>query len=208
MDVAHTIQAIGYFGIFAIIFAESGLVLGFFLPGDSLLFTAGLLASKGILNIYLVVPILFLAAILGVNAGYSIGKHYGTRLFSKKDSLIFNIKHIERSRLFYERHGGKTIILARFTPIVRGIAPLLAGVAQMQFKPFMLYNLLGAALWVFTITLMGYFFGNAIPNIEQYIIPLILILMCLSFVPPLVRIWRDGQTRGKLMAKLRRRTKN
>ena len=144
---------------------------------------------------------------LGVNAGYFIGKRYGGLIFSKPDSFLFNASHIEKSRVFYSKHGGKAVILARFTPIVRSIAPILAGVGEMSFKPFMVFNILGAALWVFTITLLGFFLGNSIHGIDQYILPLLAVLMLASFLPPLVRIWHDAEQREKLLSRLRRRPK-
>ncbi len=204
MAVEQLIHSVGYIGIFAIIFAESGLLVGFFLPGDSLLFAAGLLAAKGILNIWLVTPVMFVAAVLGVNAGYYLGAHFGERMFAKHDALIFNPKHLETSRKFYEKHGGKTVILARFTPVVRSMAPLLAGIGNMRFRRFMIFNIIGAALWVSSVTLVGYFFGNAVPNVERYLVLFILIVMLASFVPPLLHIWRDEAQRAALMQRLRR----
>ena len=205
MVTEHILRTVGYFGIFAIIFAESGLLVGFFLPGDSLLFAAGLLSAQHVLNIWIVMPVMFVAAVLGVNAGYSLGQRFGERMFAREDALIFNPKHLEGSKRFYEKHGGKAVILARFTPVARSLAPMLAGVGNMQFRRFMLFNVVGAALWVTTVTLIGYFFGNAIPHVERYIILMLLLVLLFSTIPPLVRVWRDDVARTRLLARIRRK---
>jgi membrane-associated protein len=208
MVTEHILRTVGYFGIFAIIFAESGLLVGFFLPGDSLLFAAGLLSAQHVLNIWIVMPVMFVAAVLGVNAGYSLGQRFGERMFAREDALIFNPKHLEVSKRFYDKHGGKAVILARFTPVARSLAPILAGVGNMQFRRFMLFNVVGAALWVTTVTLIGYFFGNAIPHVERYSILMLLLVLLFSTVPPLVRVWRDDVARARLLARIGRKPKS
>lgn len=197
MDVNEIIKTFGYFGMFFIVFAESGLLIGFFLPGDTLLFAAGFLASQGALNIYLLLILLIIAAIAGVQVGYLLGRRYGPKLFSRSDSLLFNQHHIERSKKFFDKHGGKTIVLARFTPIVRSIAPLIAGAGDMHYKSFAIYNVVGAILWVSAITLAGYFFGNLIPNIDTYLLPAIVIIMLIVMIPSLAHLFNAYRKQRK-----------
>jgi membrane-associated protein len=161
-DLPALVQWAGYVGLTLIIFAETGLLVGFFLPGDSLLVTAGLLCSQpGFgLNVYLLGVILTAAAIVGDTVGYAIGRSTGPRIFTRPDSLLFNRKHLQRAHDFYERHGGKTIIIARFMPIARTFAPFVAGVARMTYARFLPLDVLGGAIWIFSLTLAGYWFGN------------------------------------------------
>ena len=182
-DIISIIQTVGYFGLFAIIFAESGLFFGFFLPGDSLLFTAGLLASQGLLKIYFLMPLLFAAAVLGDSAGYWLGRKLGPMIFKKEDSFFFHKKHIERTRVFYAKYGAKTIIISRFVPIVRTFAPILAGVGNMEYKTFITYNIFGGAFWAIGISGLGFFLGNAIPGIEKYLHFIIALIIIVSFLP-------------------------
>jgi membrane-associated protein len=174
----------GYTVLFAIVFAETGLLIGFFLPGDSLLVSAGLLASAGgILRIEWLLPLLSLAAVLGDSAGYAIGYHLGPRIFSREDSLLFHRDHLVRAQHFYEKHGAKTIVLARFVPIVRTFAPTVAGAAKMEYRTFLIYNVFGGVGWVSGMTLIGYGLGRSIPNVEKYVHWIILGVIVLSFVP-------------------------
>ena len=182
-DIISLIQAAGYFGLFAIIFAESGLFFGFFLPGDSLLFTAGLLASQGLLKIYFLMPLLFAAAALGDSVGYWLGKKLGPMIFKKEDSLFFHKKHIERTKIFYAKYGAKTIIISRFVPIIRTFAPILAGVGNMEYKTFITYNIFGGAFWAIGITGLGFFLGNILPGIEKYLHFIIALIIIVSFLP-------------------------
>lgn len=184
LDPKFIVETLGLVGIVSIIFAESGLFFGFFLPGDSLLFTAGLLASQGFLNIYLLVGLTFFAAVLGDSVGYAFGKKIGPKIFFKEDSFFFNKKHIDRSKAFFEKHGKKAIILARFMPIIRTFTPILAGVGSMKYKTFISYNIIGGAIWTFGMTLLGYFFGKIIPEPDKYILPIVLIIILASVVPP------------------------
>lgn len=169
-DLFELVQAAGYLGLFGIVFAETGLLLGFFLPGDSLLFTAGILAAEGYLNIYLLLVVLASAAIIGDSVGYTIGRKLGPRIFSKDESLLFNKSHLEKAQKFFDKHGPKTIIIARFVPIVRTFAPTLAGVGKMNYGVFLTYNIVGGLLWVLSITVLGYYLGLKIDNIEKYVL--------------------------------------
>jgi len=187
------IKTVGYFGLFGIIFAESGLFLGFFLPGDSLIFTAGVLASQGFLNIWTLITILFLGAVLGDNFGYSFGRQIGPKIFKREDSILFHKKNLDRANDFYLKHGAKALILARFMPVIRTFAPILAGVGMMQYRKFFIYNLIGGALWTISIPLIGYFLGQVIPNIDKYLLPIILGIIILSFMPSIVHLIKTGE---------------
>ena len=191
LDLPAFITAIGHLGVFAIVFAESGLFIGFFLPGDSLLFTAGLLASKGYLNLALLVGGSVVSAILGDSVGYAFGRRVGPRIFSREDSILFHKKHIKRTKKFYEKHGAKTIILARFMPIVRTFAPILAGVGEMRYRTFITYNVMGGALWAAGVPMLGYTLGQTIPGIDRYLIPIVLVIIFLSVLPPILEIIRE-----------------
>ncbi len=190
-DIISFIKAAGYIGIFGVIFAESGLFVGFFLPGDSLLFTAGFLASQNFLNIWILVLLTFLGAVLGDNFGYAFGRRVGPAIFKKEDAILFKKEYIERTKVFYKKYGGKAIILARFMPVVRTFAPILAGVGEMSYKTFVFYNILGAALWAVGIIWLGFFLGSTIPNIDKYLIPIILVIIILSILPTIIHILRN-----------------
>jgi membrane-associated protein len=184
----------GYVGLTIIIFAETGLLVGFFLPGDSLLVTAGLLASQPErfdLNVYLLGVLLSIASILGNSVGYYVGKLAGPRLFSRENSLLFNRKHLVRAHDFYERHGGKTIVLARFMPIVRTFVPVVAGMGQMQYRRYTIYNIVGGLAWIWSMLFIGYFLGRYIPGIGDHIEIVILVVIFLSFLPGLIGWWRS-----------------
>ena len=192
-DLRGLVQWAGYVGLTAIIFSETGLLIGFFLPGDSLLVTAGLLASQpGFgLNVYVLALILSVAAIVGDSVGYAIGRATGPRIFTRQDSLLFNRKHLLRAHAFYERHGGKTIVLARFMPIVRTFAPVVAGVADMRYASFVAYNVIGGLLWVWTMLFTGYFLGRWVPGIDKHIESVILIVIFLSILPGIIGWLRE-----------------
>lgn len=198
-DLEAFVKAAGYIGLFAIIFAESGLLIGFFLPGDSLLFTAGFLASQGFLDLGLLMAVTFVAAVLGDNVGYSLGNKFGPKVFSKDDSFFFNKDHLERSERFYARHGGKTIILARFMPVVRTFAPILAGVGNMRYPVFFVYNLIGGALWALGLPLLGYYLGSTIPDIDRYLLPIIAVIVLISILPALLHLLRNKGRRQALI---------
>lgn len=185
-DIPALVQAAGYFGLTLIIFAETGLLIGFFLPGDSLLVTAGLLGSQGYINPFLLGLLLTVAAIVGDTVGYSIGKASGPRLFTREDSLLFNKKHLIRAHQFYERHGGKTIIIARFMPVIRTFAPVVAGMGAMKYRRFLAYNAVGGMLWVWSMLLMGYFLGRYVPGIAKHIELVIIVVVVLSILPAII----------------------
>lgn len=212
-DLEELIKAIGYVGIFVVVFIESGLLVGMFLPGDSLLFTAGFLASQDYLNIALLMIVVFVAAVTGDNFGYTLGKRYGPRIFKKEKSIFFDKDHLKRSEDFYKKHGGKTIILARFTPIVRSFAPLLAGVGKMPHRTFFLYNIVGGFIWSVGLTLLGYFLGSVIPNIDKYLLPIIGLIILLSLSPSIIHLIRHPHELKKILVNTKawfssKRTKN
>jgi len=190
-NLIDLIKSIGYVGLFGIVFAESGILLGAFLPGDSLLFTAGFLASQGFLDIAVLIPLLFVAAVLGDSVGYTFGHKVGPKIFKREDSLLFHKKHIDRTQAFYEKHGPKTIVLARFLPIVRTFAPILAGVGKMNYPTFLLYNVAGGALWTFSLTTAGYYLGKSIPNIDHYLLPIIAVIIIASVLPSAIHILKE-----------------
>lgn len=182
-DLIELIKAVGYLGLFGIVFAETGLLVGFFLPGDSLLFTAGILAAEGYLDITILLIVMSGAAIIGDSTGYAIGKKFGPKVFSKENSILFNRSHLEKAKKFFDKHGPKTIIIARFVPIIRTFAPTLAGVGNMGYYKFLSYNIFGGLLWIFSITLLGYWLGLKVDNIEKYILPGIAVIILLSISP-------------------------
>jgi membrane-associated protein len=191
----------GYAALVAIVFTETGLLVGFFLPGDSLLITAGLVAAAGGLNIWVVNALLIPAAIIGDSVGYAIGYRTGPRIFHKERSRWFAREHLVRTREFYERHGGKTIVLARFIPIVRTFAPVVAGVGQMEYRRFLFYNVFGGIGWVAGVTWAGYLLGQLIPNIDRYIHIVVVIVVLLSVLPIGVEWWR-ARSRARQRAAL------
>ena len=183
-DLESALQTIGLIGLLAIVFAESGLLIGFFLPGDSLLFTAGLLSSQGHLAPLPVILVgCFLAAVAGDQVGYAFGARVGPALFRRPDSRIFKQEYVEKARHYFERHGSKTIVLARFVPIVRTFAPILAGVGEMQYRTFVTFNILGGLLWAVGVTTLGYILGESIPDIDKYLLPIIGVIILLSLLP-------------------------
>lgn len=190
-DIEGLIRWGGTVGLTVIIFAETGLLLGFFLPGDSLLVTAGLLATKGMFDVYTLGLLLTVASVLGNSLGYAIGKATGPRLFSRDNSLLFNRKHLHRAQAFYERHGGKTVVLARFMPIIRTFVPVVAGMAQMGYRRYTLYNVVGGVAWIWSMLFIGYFLGRYIPGVDKHIELVILLVIFVSLLPGLVAWWRN-----------------
>ena len=190
-NLPELVQWAGLIGLTIIVFSETGLLVGFFLPGDSLLVTAGLLAATGYLNVYELAPILTLAAISGNSLGYFIGRTTGPRIFTRENSLFFNKKHAIRAAQFYEKHGRKTIVLAQFMPIIRTFSPVISGVAGMKFKTFLTYNVLGALLWVWSMLGIGYFLGNYIPGVDQHIEIVVVIVVFISLLPGLISGYRS-----------------
>ncbi len=203
-DLIVFIKAIGYLGIGAVIFTESGLLIGFFLPGDSLLFTAGLLASQGYFNIVILVTITFVAAVLGDSVGYMIGNKAGPKIFNKKESLWFHPDQVTKAQIFFEKHGAQTIILARFLPIVRTFVPVIAGVGKMNYRIFLINNIIGALLWAVGVTLAGFYLGKVVPNIDRYLIPIVLLIIVLSLLPSIFHVLKDKDQRERLVNTLKR----
>lgn len=197
-DLVELIKAVGYLGVFGIVFAESGLFFGFFLPGDSLLFTAGFLASQGFFNFAVLVVLCVAGAILGDSVGYAFGRRVGQRLFEREDSRFFKKKHLMKAHAFYEKHGGKTIVLARFMPIVRTFAPIVAGTANMTYRKFLTYNVVGGMLWGIGLTAMGFTLGQVIPDPDRFLLPIIALIIFVSLLPPAVHALNDQDTRKSL----------
>jgi membrane-associated protein len=193
-------ETAGYLMLFGIIFAESGLLIGFFLPGDSVLFTAGFLASQGFFSLPILLVTCFIAALVGDSVGYTFGKRIGKRLFQREDSLIFHKKNILKAQQFYEKHGAKTIVLARFMPVVRTFAPIVAGIGDMHYRTFLTYNLVGGILWSIGLNLAGYFLGRSIPNVDKYLLPIVLVIIVLSIAPSAIHILKDAETRNDIIA--------
>jgi membrane-associated protein len=195
-DLPQLVQWAGYVGLTAIIFAETGLLIGFFLPGDSLMVTAGLLCSQeGFgLNVWYLGCLLTVAGIVGDTVGYNIGRAAGPRIFTRENSLLFNRKHLLRAQAFYEKHGGKTIFIARFMPIVRTFAPVVAGVGNMKYTTFLMYNVVGGFAWVWSMLMIGYLLGKKWPGIGQHIDKVIVLVIFLSILPGIIAWLRE---RGK-----------
>ncbi len=195
IDIIPVIKSLGYFGVWGMVFAESGIVFCFFFPGDSLLFTVGVLASQDFLNIWLLAGGTLVAAITGNMLGYAVGKYIGMKLFSGPDTRFLKRKHLEMTQRFYARHGAVAVITARFMPIIRTFVPFLAGVVQMDYKKFMTYTVIGALIWVLGLIFMGYFFGQMLPPeaVDKFLLPIIAAIIVLSFVPSLVHFYKDRQ---------------
>jgi membrane-associated protein len=194
-EIIPLIQTIGLIGVFIFIFAESGLFFGFFLPGDSLLFTAGILASAGYFNIFFLFLGAFLCAFLGDSFGYYFGEKIGPRIFSKPNSFFWNKNNLDKTTKFFEKYGNKTITLARFVPIVRTFAPIMAGVGQMRYKTFLFWNILGGFLWTGSMAFGGYFLGSYIKNVDKYILPIVLIIIFISFIPIIIQFLKQYKNR-------------
>jgi membrane-associated protein len=210
MDIAEFIRAVGVLGIAAVIFAETGLLIGFLLPGDTLLFAAGFLASQDALgvSIHALTGLLFIAAVFGDSVGYAIGRRAGPYILKKPDSLVFNQDYIKKAEAFYKRFGAITIIVARFVPIVRTFAPVLAGVGKMNYRTFLIYNLVGGLLWAVGLTYLGYYAGAFFEArgiaIDQFIYPVIALAMFITLISPLVHILQNPKSRAKLLARFRK----
>lgn len=204
LDLVQLIETVGYIGLFAIIFAESGLFFGFFLPGDSLLLTAGLLASRGIMNEFILVPGLFIAAVLGDTVGYWFGAKTGPKIFNRPNSFLFKRENLLKAKAFYEKHGGKTVTLARFIPVVRTFVPIVAGAAEMHYGRFLFFNVFGALAWAVGVTLLGFGLGRAFGSIEgvdKYFTLLVLAFFFIPGLPTLIHLWKEN--REKLLGYVR-----
>ncbi len=200
-DLKELIQAVGYIGLFAIVFAESGLFFGFFLPGDSLLFTAGFIASQGVFNLPLLMGLLIVAAITGDSVGYWSGEKFGRRLFTNEQSFWRNPKRLDAAHAFYEKHGGKAIVLARFIPAVRTFVPIAAGMARMSYRKFLMWNVLGGIGWVVSMTAGGYYltdflrvsFGLAEKDIDKILLPIIALIIIVSVLPAVWHMYTENK---------------
>ena len=203
-DLVELIRTVGYLGVFTIVFLESGMLVGFFFPGDSLLFTAGFLASQGILDIKILIVGCFIAAVTGDSIGYYIGKKLGPKIFTRNNSIFFHKKHLERAQRFYEKYGGKTIILARFIPVIRAFAPVVAGVGKMDYKRFVTFNLVGGVLWAIGVTLAGYYLGSLIPDVDKYLLPIVGLIIIASVLPVLHHALVDAEIRASIIKRFKR----
>lgn len=207
IDILALIKALGYFGVWSIVFAESGILFAFFLPGDSLLFTAGVLSSQGYLDLTILAAGCFIAAMLGNMLGYEVGRRVGLRLFQKEDSRFLKKAHLEITQSFFHKHGRMAIILARFLPIIRTFMPFLAGVAQVPYKLFLVYSMIGALLWAVGLTVLGYFLGEMIPadKLDRYLLPIILAIIVISASPS---AWHIHQEMKALKARKEEQAKS
>ncbi len=191
----------GYLLVFGFVFAESGLLIGFFLPGDSLLFTAGFLASleQPVFSLPALLIGCFLAAVTGDSVGYAFGRRVGRKLFQREDSLLFHKKNLTRAQEFYEKHGGKTIVLARFMPIVRTFAPIVAGMGEMAYRRFVFFNLFGGLLWAIGVSMAGYFLGSLIPDVDRYLLPIVAVIILISVAPTAYHVLKEPENRTHLL---------
>ncbi|OGL30831.1 hypothetical protein A3F37_00065 [Candidatus Saccharibacteria bacterium RIFCSPHIGHO2_12_FULL_41_12] len=192
IDITEIIRNGGLLLVAFMLFAETGLLLGFFLPGDTLLLASGILAASGNFSLGVLLPVVVVSTVAGNIVGYEIGHRAGPKLFKKKDGKIFRQEYLTRAEDFYEKHGGKTILFARFLPIIRTFAPIVAGIGKMNKKLFNFYNVVGGVIWGVGVTLIGYFFGQRIPNLENYILPVILTVVLLSFLSPLIHSFKKN----------------
>jgi membrane-associated protein len=198
-DVETLVRVGGLTAMTAVVFAETGLMVGFFLPGDSLLVTAGVFAAAGQLNIWTLIALLVVAAIAGDTVGYWFGRRVGQALFKRPKSLLFNPAHLRRAHDFYEKHGGKTIIIARFMPVVRTFAPIVAGMGEMKYRRFLSFNVFGGLFWVVSMTGIGYFLGK-IPGVREHIEVVILIVVFLSILPGIIAFAREWWKKRRALA--------
>jgi membrane-associated protein len=197
-NVPELIRLVGFYGIVAVVFAETGLLIGFFLPGDSLLITAGLFAARGDFDFATLILSLIPAAIIGNATGYYIGHRTGQALYQRPDSLLFRREHLKMTHDYYLQHGGKTIVIAQFIPILRTFAPVVAGVAEMGYRQFATYNVVGAILWVGSMTTAGYLLGNLVPNIEQRIHYVVAVVIAISLMPPAIAYMKRRRSQRTL----------
>lgn len=197
IDLQSFIGTIGYVGIFLMTFAESGLFFGFFLPGDSMLFTAGFLASQPIAgqDIRVLVLLCVVGAIAGDSVGFWTGRKFGSWLVKQKDSFFFKKHHLYTAQQFYEKHGGKTLVLARFMPAIRTFAPIAAGMADMNYRNFLQFNVIGGLLWASGMPLLGYFLGSSIPNVDHYLLPIVGVIVIVSILPAIIHLMREQSIR-------------
>lgn len=190
-SITSLIKLTGYLGVWAIVFSETGLLIGFFLPGDSLLFISGFLASQGFFNVWLMAGGIFLFAVLGDSVGYAFGNKTGPMIFKKQDSLLFHKKNLIKAQNFYEKYGAITIVLARFIPIIRTFAPIVAGIGKMDYKKFLVFNIFGGFIWSLGVTLTGYFLPKIFPETEKYLTLIIFSIIFISLIPPISQFLKE-----------------
>jgi membrane-associated protein len=203
IDLEHIIRTVGYVGVGLAVFAETGLFIGILLPGDSLLFTAGFLASQDYFNIALLCFIVFCASVAGDNVGYVIGHKLGRRLFTRPKSRVFKPEYPLKGQEFLNTHGGKAILLGKFMPIVRTMVPMAAGASHMRYRKFLVFNLLGGLIWAVGVTMAGYFLGSTIPGVDRYLLPIIVLVILVSIAPSAIHIWRENGEQIKAEARRR-----
>ena len=204
-DVTHLIQTGGLLLIAAIIFAESGMMVGFFFPGDTLLLSAGVLAAAGTISLPETLIVIALAAIAGDNVGYQIGKSFGPKLFKKEDGIVFRHEYIMKAEKLFEKHGSKTMLVAHFVPIIRSFAPVAAGAAAMPRKQFVFFDAIGCIAWTLVLVLFGYFVGSRIPGIDKYIEPILIIVVLATLIPTIYHTLKDPKIRAALKKKFSRK---
>lgn len=213
ISITDAIHTIGVIGVISIVFAESGMLIGFFLPGDTLLFTAGFLAQQGVLvvNIHVLVALIALAAIAGDNLGYFIGHKVGRKLFRRPDSILFHQANLQKAERFYEKFGVATVMIARFVPVVRTFGPVVAGIGNMKYVTFLAFDILGAVTWSALITYLGYYGGQFLQshgiNVEMLVMPLVLLAIALSVGSPLYHVLRTPEGRQAFLGKFKRKPK-
>lgn len=200
LDPESIVRSAGYLGIIAVVFAENGLLVGFFLPGDSVLFTAGFLASQDFFGISITTlsTMIFIASVVGTQVGYWFGFHYGPRIFNRPESRFFKKENADKAREFYEKHGSFTIVLARFIPVIRTFAPIVAGIGKMDWRKFLAYNIGGGAVWTYSLTLGGYWLGSKVPNVDTYILPIVALIIILSVLPGIYQMLKTPERRRGL----------
>jgi membrane-associated protein len=203
-DINHLIQTGGLLLIALIIFSESGMMVGFFLPGDTLLLSAGIFAAQGKLSIAVTILVIAVAAIIGDNVGYLIGKHLGPRLFRKKDSLVFRQEYLSKAEAFYEKYGNKTMLIAHFVPVIRAFVPVTAGAARMDHRKFILYDAIGDIAWTFVLVLLGYFVASRIPGVEKYVEPALILVILATVLPSLYHLLKDPKIRAAISRKFKK----
>lgn len=192
VTLPEIIQSIGYVGVFLIVFVESGVPIGAIipLPGDTLLFSAGLLAATGAFDIVPLIVTIIVAAILGDSTGYWFGAKYGPKLFNKEDALILNKRHLERTEAFYKKYGRMALIIARFLPLFRTLVPIAAGMGRMNYGVFLRYNIIGAVIWGISLTVLGYYLGTLIPDIDTYLLPILLLIILVTGLSAAREVWK------------------
>ena len=196
IDIIYLIHTVGLWGVWAIIFAESGIFFAFFLPGDSLLFTAGFVASQGLFTLPVLILGCIIGSILAGYLGYYFGRTAGHKLFEKADSLLFRKKHLEDTKRFFEKYGNKTVVLAHFVPVIRTFSPIFAGIGEMNFHRFSMWNIIGGILWPTIIITAGFYLGRLIPGAERYFLPIVLLIVIASVLPGIYE-WYKNQSSKK-----------